>query len=362
MNIYWEVLIITAVLAVIFKNNKKMFVLSASAVHIFVCGFRYVHMHGDLLKYNYEFEDTLNYAWNSPEILHEGRNSLFYMVMKFIAELTNCNFQVLLFIIALVSILSIAVVIYKYSPMPFISFLMWSCFGFYIFTFYSIKQTLAMAMIMFASIAIFEKRRLAFYLLILIAGLIHMPAFVFLPAYELCNFKHVQSLFGIYAIAFGIIFVEKNRIVTMMADLYYEADKYEDVAIWSMGGKTAMMIAILFVGFLLCGISEDITRKTYVLLIAAAIFQVFSVYDNVFTRLADYYFQFIILFAPLMLKQTHKAPYYPRLYFNERSQQMLVVCFSILAIWFYYRVNLANNGGPESVNNLVRNFAFMWSN
>lgn len=360
MNIYWEVLIITAFLAVLFHNQRKAFVITTAAVHVFVCGFRYKFMHGDLLKYYSEFSAATDYAWNSEEIIRDGRNTLFYVLNKFVADTTNGNFQVLLFIIALISIIALSIVIYHYSPMPFVSYLLWSCMGFYIFSFFSIKQTLSMAIIMIAAIQIFKGNRILFYILVLIAGMIHMPAFVFLPAYELCNFKHTQSLFGVYAFAFVVIFLEKNKLVTMMADLYYEADKYAEVSVWSIGGKTIMMIAILIAGYLLCGISEEHARKNYVLLIAATLLQVFSVYDNVFTRLADYYFQFIILYAPLMLKQVHKPPYYPSLYFNERSQKILTAGFCLLAILFYYRVNLSNQGGPESVDNLVRNFAFMW--
>lgn len=360
MNIYLQVLAITAILAVIFINNRKGFVISAALVHAFVESCRYMYMHGDLRKYAADFYETVNWGWGSDEILRGGRNTLFYMLSKYVSEKTDGDFQVLLIIIAIISILSISVVIYRYSPMPFVSFWFWSCFGFYIFSFYSIKQALAMAFVMFSSIAIFEKKRLWFYLLILIAGFCHLPAFVFLPAYEICNMRRTQYLFSIYTLAFLVIFVRKNQIVSMMADVYYDSDKYEDVALMSIGGKTIMMIMLLFVGYQMLGMTSDYARKTLILMAAATLLQIFSVYDNVFTRLADYYFQFIILFAPMMLKQYHEAPEYPKLFFEDKSQRILAVIFCMLALVFYYRVNLANGGGPESPDNLIQNFAFMW--
>ncbi len=217
-----------------------------------------------------------------------------------------------------------------------------------------------MAFIMISAVAIYEKKRIPFYLCVLIAGFIHLPAFVFLPAYEVCNLKNTRYLLGIYAIAFAYIFVRKNEIVKMMSDLYYETDKYDDVALVSIGGKTIMMVAILIVGYELCGMSAEITRKTFILMAAATMLQIFSVYDNVFTRLADYYFQFVILYAPLMFKQVHKKPNYPKFYFDEKSQRILAIVFCALALVFYYRVNLAHGGGPESPDNLVQNFAFFW--
>lgn len=182
LNVYWAVLAVTGFFAVLFKNNRKKFIISSAIIHILVCGLRYDSMHGDMIAYKRGFFSYGNVGWLSESILSGGRNTLFHALNKLVANLTNNNFQVMLFVIAALSIISISIVIYKYSEMPFISYLMWSCFGFYMFGFYSIKQSLAMAVLMFASIAIFEKKPIFFYLLVVIAGFIHVPAFVFLPA------------------------------------------------------------------------------------------------------------------------------------------------------------------------------------
>lgn len=129
MNIYWIVLLITAGLALVFKKNKKAFVISATAVHTFVCGFRYMYMHGDLQKYAFEFLQIGEYDWTSAELLREGRNTLFYLLNKLVSVCTYGNFQVLLFLIALISSVAVGVLIYRYSPKPFISYIVWNCFG-----------------------------------------------------------------------------------------------------------------------------------------------------------------------------------------------------------------------------------------
>lgn len=358
MNIYWIVLIITAILAILFQNDRKSFVITTSMVHIFVEGFRYRFMHGDLMKYHSEFIETVNHAWTSPEILRDGRNTLFYMLMKFVAEAFHQNFQVLLFIIAFISITSIAIVIYYYSPSPFISFVMWSCFGFYIFSFYSIKQTLAMAVVMMASMAVFEEKRGFFYILVVLAGLIHLPAFVFLPAYELCRAKKMKTVGWFYIVAFLIIFFRRNQIVTIMADVYYDSEKYADVAMNVIGGKTIMLIGLLFAFLLLCDLNDVTARKIFIFVAVASLLQLFSVYDNVFTRLSDYYFQFVILLAPFMLQQVHSEHHYPKLYFNIPSRRIITLAFVCLALYFYYHVNLSDI--KPGVDDIVGNFAFMW--
>lgn len=358
MNIYWKVLLITAVLAVVFKNNKKAFVISAAGVHTFVCGFRYMYMHGDLQKYAYEFSLIKDYAWGSEEVIKNGRNTLFYLLNKVVAECTDGNFQVLLFIIALLSSASIGVLIYKYSPKPFISYVVWNCFGYYMFSFYSIKQTLAMAFVMFAAIGIFEDNWKKFTFFSVIAGFIHFPAFVFFPAYLLAKVKRVEHVIALYVVIFTGVFWCRNTIVLAMVDLYYDSERYTTATVVGLGGKCLMMIALLIAGFLLCGLSDDIFRKLFVLISMASLLQIFSVYDNVFTRLADYYFQFLILYAPCMLKQVHKEPHVPWLYFTGRMRNLLTIGFVMLALVFYQTTSL-NSDNAYSKDNLL-NFHFMW--
>ena len=55
LNVYWAVLVITGLLAILFKNDRKKFVISAAIVHIIVCGLRYDMMHGDLVAYKKVF-------------------------------------------------------------------------------------------------------------------------------------------------------------------------------------------------------------------------------------------------------------------------------------------------------------------
>lgn len=316
-----------------------------------------MYMHGDLQKYAYEFILIQDYDWNSEELLRGGRNTLFYVLNKVVAECANNDFQVLLFIIALASSTAIGIMIFRYSPKPFISYLVWNCFGYYMFSFYSIKQTLAMAFVMLAAIGIFENNWKKFTLFTVIAGFIHLPAFVFLPAYPLSRLKNKSSIITIYGLIFAGVFLFRNSIVSAVSDLYYESDKYTTTS-GGLGGKCIMMIALLIAGYLLCGLSNDRFRKLFMLISLASLLQIFSMYDNVFTRLADYYFQFLILYAPCMLAQVHEETENPPIYFNKTNQQILTLAFMVLAIVFYKSTTL--DTVPVSETDNLLNFSFMW--
>ena len=360
MNIYWFVLILTAILALVFKNSKKGFIISTSMVHTFICGFRYMYMHGDLQKYAYEFGLIKGYGWRSEKLLEGGRNTLFYILNKVVAECTNGNFQVLLFVIALISSVTIGIMIYRYSPKPFISYLVWNCFGYYMFSFYSIKQTLAMAFVMLAAIGIFENNWKKFVLFSVIAGFIHMPAFVFLPSYLLTRIREMRNFVRIYFLMIIAIFLFRNNIISTIVDLYYDSELHMSASVGGIGGKCIMMIGLLIVGYFLCGLSDDRFKKLFILISLASLLQVFSMYDNVFTRLSDYYFQFFILYAPCVLAQVHCEPNTPLFYFNIRSRQIIVLVFMVMSLIFYQSTSLTKSSISQTDNLL--NFSFMWDN
>ncbi len=360
MNIYWIVLSITAFLALLLKHNRKWFVASVSIVHIFICGFRNQYMHGDLRKYAAAYQEIIKEPWGSKSIINGGKNTLFLVLNKIVGLLSDGNFQTLLFIIAVVSTVLLSILIYYFSKQPFISYLCWNCFGFYMFSFYSLKQTLAMAILMCAVIGIYENNRRLFYVMAIIAGLIHFPAFVFLPAYEITRIKNMYIIVRIYIVSVIVIFLFRNRIVNFMSALYYEDEVYKKVGFFSVGGKVAMIAALLLAGILLCGLSDDLFRKTFILIALASLLQIFSVYSFVFTRLADYYFQFIIIYAPCILTQVYKKPYYPQFLFDKKSQEVFTMFFVCLLLLFYQYSSFSSIDSIAPQDNLIKNYKFMW--
>ena len=99
-------------------------------------------------------------------------------------------------------------------------------------------------------------------------------------------------------------------------------------------------------------------------MIMAAIIQMFSMYDNVFTRLADYYFQFSVLYIPMIFfEQDYPVPVnhyaaHPLLPFNRRSTALIVFFLVIALLWWYHYSNLGQTITNEVDNYL--NFRFMW--
>lgn len=366
MNVYWIIVGLVILLGMIMPQQgyrRKWYIIMMMILHSFVCGFRYMYLTGDLRKYATTYSALSGKGWFSEEVFQEGRNAGFSWIMKLISTISHDDFQILLIVLAIVGECIMAVMIYKYSPSPWLSYLVWNCMGFYVAGFSLIKQYLAMAVIMCAVMCIFQKNVKGFLVFTLLAGFIHTPALAFLPAYWLANRKLCFGSFLGYTVAAGVIFAFRTPIVNWMADLYYEEETFQ-LADTSLGGRFIVIVIILLCGFLLKGFREKQFEQLFNLIIIAAILQMFSGFNNVFTRLADYYLQFTVLFIPMIFyesKQSVQINHYesrPLLLFNERSIKILILCLCIILIWWYYKtcIGVTTLAAVDDYTN----FRFMW--
>lgn len=340
-------------------RQKKIYIALMAILHTFICGWRYKYITGDLLKYAWSYEHVYaNYDWFSEEVFSGGRNFLFFWAEKLFTQLFNGDFQVFLIFIAIVTEIAVAIIIYRYSPAPWLSYLLWNCFGFYVFGFSAIKQALAMGLLMFAFTGIMEEKPKKFLLWTALAGCIHAPALIFLPAYWMAKSRLSTRKLIFYAVSAGLIFLFRNPIVKFISDFYYDETDFMVNA--RVGGRFLMIVALLIVGILLRGFSGKYFTKLFNLILVAAILQMFSGFDNVFTRLTDYYFQFVILYLPMMFYPEKDEVLYPsrRLELSGRQHVAALLCVVFLAGTYYYTTNL-NTKIDNEVDNYL-NYRFSW--
>lgn len=366
MSIYWIIVAVVIGLGMVTPQEgryRKFYIMSMAAFHAFVCGFRYMYLTGDLIKYAGEYRKMVNYGWFSEQVFHEGRNAGFYWLMKLISTLTKGNFQIFLIVLAIITQVVLAVCIYRYSPKPWLSYLVYNCMGFYVFGFSAIKQALAMAIVMWAMMEILEKRPINFLLLMAVAGLMHMPALCFLPAYFLSRRRvNGRILFG-YCVAAAVVFLLRVQIVDLVAEFYYDESSFQLVD-KTIGGRFLVIVLILITGLLLREFKEKNYERVFYFIVVAAMLQMFSGFDNVFTRLADYYLQFLVLFIPMMFYRfarktevnTKAAP--AVFVFNKKSITILVLFLVFILIW-WYNTTCIGVRVDYSVDDYT-NFRFMW--
>ena len=316
-------------------RDKKICIQIVTVILTCFSGFRSWQM-GDVYHYGYLFQECNAPGW---QLDFETRDNIGLQILFFIVGKLGGDMQTCLLIIAAFVAITLGVLIYKYSPSPYWSYVIYLAMGFYISSFNILKQIVAMGFIVLAMIQVMEHKVLRFLALVIIAGLFHQPALIFVIAYPFAN-KRVDSIYvlltgGMAATAF----LFRSQIVEQLV----------------------MILIILLALFMRPLKNHDVHyRQLFSIMILAAIIQTFAVYDNVFSRLADYFFQFSVLFIPFMLQTgEEQAEQYPEhrreiRYFTKRSYLLIELCITIFSIvYYFYYVN-----GNAA---LLQEFHFYWN-
>lgn len=343
------------------SKKRKQYILVMTLILVFVSGFRHPHLTGDLLKYHTTYTRMGAAPWLDAMLWNQGKNFGFHYFLKLVHVLTRGNYQLLLILISAIIQGIAGYVIYRYSPAPWMSYLAWNCLGFYIFGFSALKQSLAMAFVMLSFDAICRRNFPYFLICLAIAGAVHMPALIFLPAYGLCRIKVSPSTVLMYLLTGAVLFLFKNPFVAFLQQFYYE----EPVAFaysGSPGNRFLMILGFCLFGIAFSGLQHPHTEKLFSLMAISAMLQMFSGFDNVFTRMTDYYFQLSVLYLPMVFFCPEPIPprngILPVFPFKVKSRRILACCLCLFLLWFYYTFNL-NITIAHAMDDYL-NYRFMW--
>lgn len=330
------------------KGNLK-YILLVIALMFCVYGLRDAYSIGNdsSSSYLHQFERMEGTTWNDMPSLSEWlsfrdfgaartgheRSVAFRWLMKLVYDLTDGNYQWFIGIIALFVMISVARFVSRYSPSPVQSFLYYFGLLYYTMMFNTLRQSIAMAFILFAFDSIMERKPIRFLLMVWLASLFHFPALVFLPAYWVANMRLGKSYLIFLAALFAVTYLFREQLLDWMTDAY-------DTTIMDTGrrffaNKVIVMLVIITAALLIRPPSEEDRVYSSLLMIigVSAVIQTFSTYNNTFERLADYYFQFAIVFIPMVFEDN--TP--PRRYLTEL--ELLTVrrvgpyLFGAFAIW-----------------------------
>lgn len=321
-------------------KDRKQYIVIMSVLHSILSGLRHPYLTGDMKTYCYSYWIIDENSWFSKTVFQEGRNFGFNWLMKFFSTLSDGDFQVFLIVVAIFIEVVVAYIIYKYSSLPWLSFLVWNCMGFFVIGFNIVKQSIAMGLIMIAFVGIMEEKPKLFVAFTALATFVHTPALIFLPAYYLSKRKFTLPTLLIYICGATVIFAERTQIVKLMQEFYYEENIIGDTA--ELGGRFFLIILFILAGFVLRGFNGKYFSKVANMMVVAAILQIFSGFDNVFTRLTDYYLQFLILFIPLSFadyndEQLTGVSEGIRIEISSKQRLLVIIVLAVFLIWYYIK-------------------------
>lgn len=364
MTAYTWMVILLLVAALLLNGNKKgniKFILIAFLLLFVVMGLRDVNTVGTDSSgvsgsYPVIFRREGNKAWDSLTGRGtENFNIGFAYLTKLIYVVTDGDYQMFVTILMLFVVFSYMRFISRYSPSPIQSILYFLGLLYFTLLFDVLKQSIAMSILLFAFDAIFEKKPLKFSAIVILASLFHFPALVFLPAYWLAKMKIDRNYLILLSLLLLATYLFRERILHLMLDAYGGDDINASLnGVRFLKNKVIIMLVIVVAAFFLRPPTDGDSVYNACLIFTgiAIVFQTFSGYNNIFERLADYYFHTAIIFIPLVFEKREMTRRLLDRQTELLAKEVATPLFCAFAIWRFL----------STVNNAYgfRNFRFIW--
>lgn len=287
------------------KNNRKLFSILAGLFLFLISALRSIYFTTDVQGYVSRYIDisytNLSQLWMAF-ITNTGKDPFFNIFNKVIS-LFGASYRVWLAIIAGFFCYSVSKFIYRYSDDAYISFIALISLGYFYFSLSGLRQTLALAIILFSYKYLRIRKLFPFVAMVLLGSLFHFPAIIFVLAYPLANMKiGWKQVVGILA-ALILTYLFRTQIIALLGYLNI-GDKYSYYLQYGTTLTISGFIIQLFI-YLFCLYFKNSVVKSdndnlslYNLIFLGVVFQSFSSVIAEFFRISMYFSIFGIVLIP----------------------------------------------------------------
>lgn len=339
LNIYMFMAAAILLLAACMKGNvpqNKHYIVWSCLIMFAVYGLRNTYTMGvdASSSYLHHFQNMATTTWSEIRAGESLNNNLVWRFTEKLGfEVLGGDYQLFISLISAFVMLVFGRFIYRYSVNPVQSFIYYWGLWFFTFNFSAIKQSIAMAILLLAFDAILEKKLIRYLIAVAFATMFHFPALVFLPAYWLVRLNPRGYLI-LMAVGFAAVNLWRDQVINIITPFYYENAAFDEASrFWT--GKVLVMLALVVFAFIRRPPSreEPVYSASLQLVAVATVIQLFSVYSNVFERLADYYFQFSVIFVPFIFRAKNQDKW------ELMKTDLLKVGAIVLCVFCLYRFN-----------------------
>ena len=309
MNMYTVMMAAVLLLAPFMQGNsrqRKRYILLSCLIMFFVMGLRDVYALGNdsasvYIRLFREFGET---SWGEIAARCENKSVAYFYLMKFLFDLTGGDYQTAYAIYFGILMIVFAWFIDNYSPNPVESFAYFWGLLFILNLSDTMRQALAMVTLLPAFDAIVRKKPIKYILLIVLAYAFHPPAIIFLPAYWIASMRVGRNYLLMLTAILVVTYLFRDNILELMLSFY--DTEIHDYEMRFLANKVLIMIVIVVAALILRPPTRSRDRVYNILLQfmgIAIVLQTFASYNNTFERLANYYFQFSVVFIPLVFQR-----------------------------------------------------------
>jgi transmembrane protein EpsG len=292
-------------------TGRKYYIQCISVVLILQSGLRNVAVGADTYAYYLTFESIKRQSWSELfwklkeyYLFDEGKDPGYAVFQKSVQIFTG-DYQVFLFVIAILFFSSLGYFIYRNTNRlsdAIFAFILYSALFYSFFSITGHRQTIATAAALYSFEWIKKRKLVHFIVLILLASTIHKSVMVFLPFYFIVRIKNVKYFFLSIIIFLPLFFLYKAEYSQFFKTLSgYDHGVYTNAGTWTF---TAMIIIIALSGAWRFNLVTRINPSAQIFYLAfgvALVFTPLTWVDPSAMRVVQYFSIFMLLLVPELI-------------------------------------------------------------
>lgn len=233
MIIYIVVVIMMYMFSIITKKmkNSKFYYCILTGIMLFLLislKNPFLGKSDTLTIYYPAFKNIIAHDFKYVFFRYYEESMLFYIVTKLITIFTT-NVNIYYAILEIPLIFGVTKLIYKYSKMPVLSYILFFSLHYYFFSYIALKHAVALGIILFAIDAAIEKKWKKFFIITALATLFHPTAIIFFIIYPVrkLNLKKSKIFILIFILLGVVLFKDKilDIIFSVLKDGRYSMYK-----------------------------------------------------------------------------------------------------------------------------------------
>ena len=285
-----------------FKKRKKNGCIILALACILVAALRGSTVGTDTASYirDYKLNEMYSYEeWYDLYDLNPG----YFFLSKFFFDI-GCSVQVWFGFVAFLYVGSVTKLIYRFSQNIGLSYIMFVTLGFYSFSLAGLKQTVAMAIVLYSFNYLYDSKYIRLFACVGLATFFHYTSLIFAFVFIIAIMKKNKFIYLFLTVGFAIVVFNMRSIFGAAVDvldqehyrMYLSSDyKYSPTTF-------VVLAAVLLISFVYLKTYRDVDYKEsvmmYSIMYLGVITQLFSFVVASAFRLAMYFSVFSVILWP----------------------------------------------------------------
>lgn len=240
---------------------------------------------------------NISYIFKNQYILGNGME-ITYLYLYLLFARMHIPFRIMMLIFAAFYIRAVGKLIYRYSDIKWLSFLLFILTG-YFFFFTANRQALAMAFTMYSFMDMCDGKKVKPLIYAILGCLFHTSALIYLAYYVFKNIRWTKNKVYMLALIIILMFVYHEWITEIFLHLIGR----EDYGASEAGG---IPIIVMFVLMTVLGLvymksvvlTDKIMMSIFTMIVLVMFTMPFSIYNAFFYRLRHYFAVYMIIYLP----------------------------------------------------------------